>query len=204
MCCGGGPQAHARTAVASERQCLGRKAADVLKTALTGAGITRCWAELHDSGLRAAPLPATRGLREMPAGPGSSSRRRRRRRLASFASSCCLAPWARAPGIYVRGRGRGCPMRRLLSSLWLLCLPEWYLLWLRGSTPYFGHTDSGSGLTLTVVMRTMARLAREVESAAAAARLLGVEEAVGSRRAPRSAPSTPHRCLARCRLTRHP
>ena len=124
----------------------GRVAARVI-----GGGITRCWAELHDSGLRAAPLPATRGLREMPAGPGSSSRRRRRRRLASFASSCCLAPWARAPGIYVRGRGRGCPMRRLLSSLWLLCLPEWYLLWPYrqwvGTYSYCGHAHYGAPRT---------------------------------------------------------
>ena len=137
----------------SERQCLGRKSADASspQTRLTGGGITRCWAELHDSGLRAAPLPATRGLREMPAGPGSSSRRRRRRRLASFASSCCLAPWARAPGIYVRGRWRGCPMRRLLSSLWLLCLPEWYLLWPYrqwvGTDSYCGHAHYGAPRT---------------------------------------------------------
>ena len=52
---------------------------------------------------------------------------------------------------------------------------------------YYGHTYYGRHLLVV-------RLAREIEPAAAAARLLHVEQAVSSGQLPRATPSTPRSC----------
>ena len=168
--CGGA--CGAATRPRSERLAsFGRKAADLSElpatlTYLLGAGITGCRAPTW----LVRPSPATRGRRGLqgrdiepppPSLPGCEFRFFLL--LGTLGTCASVFVWARVwVPMSACCRRHGCCVARMVP----LAKGQYPLLW-----PYRQRV----GTFPTVVMRT-AHLAREVESAAAAARLLGVEQ----------------------------